>query len=131
MNFAVMMLNTKTVRIMMTKKDYVEFQRRWCESGLRLMEFLRREGVPHSTYNGWRKKFPEVTTDVAPSNVLVPVVLKKREVAVSPHRTHEHLLPSDGRICLLFPNGVAASLPCEKGEEATRMVNAYSHVLPD
>lgn len=116
---------------MMTKDDYAEFRCRLHESGLGLMEFLRQEGVPYSTYRGWKKRFSEMTTEAAPGNALVPVVLKKRQSGVSSPKSHGHSLPSYGRICLLFPNGVAASLPCEKGREAVRMINAYGHVLPE
>ena len=44
----------------MTREEFESIQRKFQESGLGIMQFLRQEKINHSTYSKWRCRYTEL-----------------------------------------------------------------------
>lgn len=50
---------TTTINFM-TREEFESIQRKFQESGLGIMQFLRQEKINHSTFSKWRRRYTEL-----------------------------------------------------------------------
>lgn len=120
----------------MTKEEFKQLQLQQKESGLGLMNYLKRESIPYSSYNYWNRKYSEDTERL--NNLpLAPIMFtddlpEERSVAAIGDPPTAGYSAMEG-ITVLLPNGIQAHFSAGMASAALQLLttNQKSHVLPE
>ncbi len=120
----------------MTKEEFQQLQLQQKESGLGLMNYLKRESIPYSSYNYWNRKYSEETERL--NNLpLAPIMftdeLPAERSLVPIGESHTIGASSIEGITVLLPNGIQAHFSAGMASAALQLLttNQKSHVLPE
>ena len=109
----------------MTREEFESIQRKFQESGLGIMQFLRQEKINHSTFSKWRRRYQsEKPNPLKPEETLAPVSIS--------HAKCNNVIQTACRLTVIFPNGVKVYVPVGMESSAVKLITSYSysHVLP-
>ena len=109
----------------MTREEFESIQRKFQESGLGIMQFLRQEKINHSTYSKWRRRYQSETPNPLKSEeTLAPVSIS--------HTNCNNVIQTASKLTVIFPNGVKVDVPVGMESSAVKLITSYSysHVLP-
>ena len=109
----------------MKREEFESIQRKFQESGLGIMQFLRQEKINHSTFSKWRRRYQAENPEVVKSEqTLAPVTIS--------HTKCSNIAPIANRLTIIFPNGVKVQVPVGFESSAVELITSYpySNVLP-
>ena len=109
----------------MTREEFESIQRKFQESGLGIMQFLRQEKINHSTFSKWRRRYQcGKPNPLKTEETLAPVSIS--------HTQCNTVTQPQGRLTVIFPNGVKVYVPFGMESSAVKLITSYSysHVLP-
>ena len=109
----------------MTREEFESIQRKFQESGLGIMQFLRQEKINHSTFSKWRRRYQcGKPNPLKTEETLAPVSIS--------HTQCNTVIQPQGRLTVIFPNGVKVYVPVGMESSAVKLITSYSysHVLP-
>ena len=109
----------------MTKEQFEELQLNLQQSDMNLKTCLQQIGISYSTYNYWRKKLQNESSDK--SKELAPISFRQSS---STSAQFSEQVPSG--VTLLFPNGLRAHFGSGSESVLSNLLDKSltSHVLP-